>query len=108
MGAVRLLVLAQALLLSLANADASNLNPKGNGCVNPSGYLQCYQKNIDQLSVCMTNAKKTCDGDSLQECELACGNVQLAANIGCWLTDCWNQVCQDPLFQDSSPDIHQL
>ncbi|CRL25362.1 unnamed protein product [Penicillium camemberti] len=92
MGFVRLSVLAQALLLSLANADASNLNPKGNGCVNPSGYLQCYQKNIDQLSDCMTNAKKTCDGDSLQECELACGNVQLAANIGCWLTDCWNEV----------------
>jgi hypothetical protein len=84
--------LAQALFLSLAYADASNLNPNGKGCVDPSGYLQCYEKNVNQLTQCMIDAKKTCSGDSLPECELACGNVQLAANIGCWLTSCWNQV----------------
>ncbi|KAJ5623055.1 hypothetical protein N7490_011660 [Penicillium lividum] len=74
MGFLRSFVLAQAGILSLANADASNLNPNGDGCVDPSAYLQCYQNNVDQLSICMTDAKKTCsagadseDADTLQE-----------------------------------------
>jgi hypothetical protein len=92
MGVVRTFILAQCLLWSLAYGDASNLNPNGQGCVDPSGYLQCYQNNADQLTSCMEEVQQTCTGDTLAECELACGNVQLAANIGCWLTSCWNQV----------------
>jgi hypothetical protein len=94
MGFVRTFVLAQGLLWSLAYADASNLNPNGQGCVDPSGYLQCYQQNADQLTTCLDEAEKTCTGstEALQNCELACGDVQLAANIGCWLTSCWNEV----------------
>ncbi|KAJ5888223.1 hypothetical protein N7495_008264 [Penicillium taxi] len=92
MAIMKSIVLAQALLWSLASADASNLNPKGQGCVDPSGYLQCYEDNVNSLTTCLTKAKEDCDGDSYSTCVLACGNVQLAANIGCWLTSCWNQV----------------
>lgn len=86
------LILAQGFLWSLAYGDASNLNPNGEGCVDPSGYLQCYQNNVDQLDSCMATINQTCSTDTLKECELACGYRQLAANIGCWLTSCWNQV----------------
>lgn len=92
MGVVGAFILAQGLLWSLAYADATNLNPTGQGCVDPNGYLQCYSDNADKLTSCMDNAQKTCTGDTLTECQLACGDTQMAANIGCWLTSCWNQV----------------
>lgn len=103
MGVFKQSILAQGLLLwSLASADASNLNPNGDGCVDPSGYLKCYSDNTDNLSTCMADAQKNCDGDSLTLCEEACGNVQLAANIGCWLTSCWNEVHQPTRFSLSA------
>jgi hypothetical protein len=92
MGFIETLALAQCLLSSLTYASASNLNPHGQGCVDPSGYLQCYQQNENDFTSCMEDAKRYCLGDALTDCELACGNVLLAANIGCWLTSCWNQV----------------
>ena len=91
-------VLGQSLFWSLAAADASNLNPKGDGCVDPSGYLQCYEDNVNQLTTCMNDAKKTCDDYEYSTCVLACGNAQLAANIGCWLTSCWNEVQIKPFL----------
>lgn len=92
MAVIKLFVLAQSLMWSLASADASNLNPNGDGCVDPSGYLQCYENNVNTLTTCMTDAKNDCEGDVYTTCVLACGNAQLAANIGCWLTSCWNEV----------------
>ncbi|KAJ5288999.1 hypothetical protein N7478_002029 [Penicillium angulare] len=89
---MKLFLLGQSLLWSLVAADASNLNSKGDGCVDPSGYLKCYEDNINTLATCMDDAKKTCLDDEYSICVLACGNVQLAANIGCWLTSCWNEV----------------
>lgn len=89
---VKLIVLSQALFCALASADATNLNPKGEGCVDPSGYLQCYEDNVNTLNKCMTDAKNSCDSYEYSTCVLACGNAQLAANIGCWLTSCWNEV----------------
>lgn len=92
MAIMRSIVLAQSLLWSLAVADASNLNPKGEGCVDPSGYLKCYENNVKTFDTCMTDAKNNCDVDVYSTCVLACGDAQLAANIGCWLTSCWNEV----------------
>lgn len=92
MAVIKLFVLAQSLVWSLASADVSNLNPNGDGCVDPSGYLQCYENNVNTLTTCMTDAKNDCEGDVYTTCVLACGNAQLAANIGCWLTSCWNEV----------------
>ncbi|KAJ5639604.1 uncharacterized protein N7484_007466 [Penicillium longicatenatum] len=98
MAGVISLFLAKSLLWSLASADASNPNPDGEGCVDPSGYLQCYESNVNTLTACMTYAKDTCEEDVYTTCVLACGNAQLAANIGCWLTSCWNEVrCIQPL-----------
>lgn len=88
----RIQLLSPSLFVSLVSAFADNLNPKGTGCVDPSGYLQCYQDNIDAATKCVEDAKATC-GASVNTCLVACGNVQLAANLGCWLTSCWNQVC---------------
>ena len=97
MAGMRLFLLAQSLLWSLVFADASNKNPNGDGCVDPKGFLQCYKDNEDQLTNCLDDAKK-CPTDEYSACVLGCGNAQLAANIGCWLTSCWNEVWLPPSF----------
>ncbi|KAJ7635810.1 hypothetical protein DFH06DRAFT_1100396 [Mycena polygramma] len=66
--------------------------PSGVGCVDPQGLVDCYSSNVDQATSCVASAKNTCSGDNLDVCEVGCANYQLAANVGCWLQHCWNQV----------------
>jgi hypothetical protein len=88
-----------ALLLSvtpLAHAQnpLGNLNPSGAGCVDPAGYLQCYEANTAAYVTCVNNIPNICGSSTAEkaQCLLTCGKVQAASNIGCWLQSCWNQV----------------
>lgn len=80
--------------IPLSHADASNLNPKGEGCVDPDGYLDCYAAQEKQASFCVNTVNKTCDAQQVNNCISSCYGAQLAGNIGCWIQSCWNRVCQ--------------
>ncbi|KAH8671937.1 hypothetical protein BGZ60DRAFT_527375 [Tricladium varicosporioides] len=75
-------------------ADARNYNPTGEGCVDPKGFLSCYQKNIDAAVGCTGQCNNTTPANSAtrQNCILGCNGGWLASNIGCWIQSCWNQV----------------
>lgn len=77
---------------SISITVAENLNPTGEGCVDPKGFLDCYADQVTKATECASDAQKTCSGDSLTECLAGCGNAQLAGNVGCWVQGCWNQV----------------
>lgn len=76
-------------------ADTRNYNPTGEGCVDPKGFLSCYQKNIDAAVGCTGQCNNTTPANSAtrQNCYLGCNGGWLASNIGCWIKSCWNQVC---------------
>ena len=82
-------------VLGLVQASTLNLDPTGQGCVDPKGFLDCYQAQEDQAVTCVATAKKTCTSSDqeLGECVVGCAGAQLAGNIGCWLQSCWNQAC---------------
>jgi hypothetical protein len=77
--------------LSLVNAATLNLDPTGQGCVDPQGFLDCYQAQANKGTTCVSAADNTCSGTELAECVAGCAGAQLAGNIGCWLQSCWNQ-----------------
>lgn len=86
-------------LISLTDAlnPLENLNPTGQGCVDPTGFLECFKTQSDQAKTCLTNAENTCVGphdDNIDSCAAGCTEHLLAANIGCWLQSCWNQASQ--------------
>ncbi|KAJ7904031.1 hypothetical protein B0H13DRAFT_1717272 [Mycena leptocephala] len=66
--------------------------PSGIGCVDPQGLVDCYSNNVDQATSCLDTANNSCSADLRNTCALGCANGQLAANVGCWLQHCWNQV----------------
>jgi hypothetical protein len=66
--------------------------PSGIGCVDPQGLVDCYSNNVDQATSCLGTANNSCSADLRNTCALGCANGQLAANVGCWLQHCWNQV----------------
>ncbi|KAJ7465100.1 hypothetical protein FB451DRAFT_1402819 [Mycena latifolia] len=66
--------------------------PSGIGCVDPQGLVDCYSSNVDQATSCVGVAQNSCSADEQNTCEVGCANGQLAANVGCWLQHCWNQV----------------
>ncbi|KAJ7486264.1 hypothetical protein B0H11DRAFT_1625240, partial [Mycena galericulata] len=66
--------------------------PSGIGCVDPQGLVDCYSSNVDQATSCAATAKNSCSPDEQNTCAVGCANFQLAANVGCWLQHCWNQV----------------
>ncbi len=76
-----------------SNADASNQNPTGEGCVDPQGYLSCYAAQVKQAAFCTETVNKTCDAQQINNCIAGCYGAQLAGNIGCWIQSCWNKVC---------------
>ena len=80
------------LLHTAVNADATNLNPTGAGCVDPEGYLACYAAQSKQAASCTDTINKTCDAQQIGNCLSACAGAQLGGNIGCWIQSCWNQV----------------
>lgn len=86
---IRSIVNVAVLLLASAVADDST--PDSTGCVDPSGFEQCYKANSDALTTCVNTVSDRCSG-ATDECLAACGNVQNAANIGCWVQSCWNHV----------------
>ncbi|KAJ7203066.1 hypothetical protein GGX14DRAFT_339209, partial [Mycena pura] len=65
--------------------------PSGIGCVDPQGIVDCYSNNVDVATSCAHASDNDC-ADDLDTCLEGCANGQLAANIGCWLQHCWNQV----------------
>lgn len=83
-----------SLVLSQTGQFAANLNPQGLGCADPKGYLSCYEQNAQDAAQCADRAPSTCppDKDSQDACLASCGYRQLAANLACWLTSCWNMV----------------
>lgn len=84
----RLVILVDLLsVLSLVHAVALNLNPSGQGCVDPNGFLECFQAQENQAATCLATAKKTCSSSDqeLAECVAGCDGAELAGNIGCWL-----------------------
>lgn len=80
------------LAIRLANATL-NLDPTGQGCVDPQGFLDCYEAQVNQAATCLATAQKTCTSSptELAECVVGCAGYQRAGNIGCWLQSCWNQ-----------------
>ena len=89
-------------LFSVAHAQSNttnpsltqNLNPTGAGCVDPAGYLACYQKGITSATACAAVAEAQCGpfAGNIDICLQGCLAAQLASNIGCWLQSCWNEV----------------
>lgn len=77
--------------VSLVNAVSLNLDPTGQGCVDPQGFLDCYQAQVNQATTCVATAKNTCSATKLAECVAGCAGYELAGNIDCWLQSCWNQ-----------------
>lgn len=77
---------------------SQNFNPTGQGCVDPQGFLSCYQKQIDQVPACasLCNGANAAGSTGLQTCLVGCNGAQLAGNVGCWIQSCWNQVCATP------------
>lgn len=74
------------------------LNPTGEGCIDPTGFLQCYSniENIDLFTVEDLCAQYTTPSDEWSDCVLAAYYVGLAGNIGRWIQSCWNMLnsCQ--------------
>jgi hypothetical protein len=75
-------------------ADPRNFNPSGEGCVDQSGFLSCYKSQavaaVDCENFCVTSTKK--GSEEAESCSRGCGGHWLAANIGCWIQSCWNEV----------------
>lgn len=91
---MRSLLLFSLLSLTFAAPDADNLNPTGAGCVDPEGYLECYDTQYKQLTTCAEVANSTCSDTNahLQTCMAGCDGAYLAGKVGCWLQGCWNRV----------------
>jgi hypothetical protein len=83
-----------AILCSHVIADTRNWNPQGDGCVDPKGFLSCYQDNSDTAVGCvqLCNQTATVDTGNYDNCVLGCNGQWLASNIGCWVQSCWNEV----------------
>jgi len=86
------LISALSLLISFVTADARNWNPNGDGCVDSKGFLSCYQEAVDNAVGCVGTCNTTTTSDTYDDCLLGCGGYQLAANVGCWIESCWNEV----------------
>ena len=81
-----------------AFADTTNYNPTGEGCVDPKGFLTCYQTQINKASSCsgLCNSTDAAGTSALKQCELGCDGQWHAGNIACWIQSCWNQVSGHP------------
>lgn len=97
-------LLAAVILASAPTSvlcDTRNWNPTGQGCVDPKGFLSCYDTRSSNAVSCVS----FCDSDTVkgtgayEDCILGCGGAQLAGNVGCWIQSCWNQV-RWPLHPD--------
>ncbi|EHK96922.1 hypothetical protein M7I_7322 [Glarea lozoyensis 74030] len=81
-------------------ADSRNFNPTGAGCVDQSGFLSCYQTQasaaVDCENFCVTSTKK--GSSAAESCSKGCGGKWLAANIGCWIQSCWNELAAISYF----------
>jgi hypothetical protein len=79
----------------------TNWNPTGEGCVDPTGFVSCYNDHsntgVSCQTACANNNKK--GTPEYNTCMDACEALWLAGNVGCWLQSCWNQVC----FMPNSP-----
>jgi hypothetical protein len=102
------LVIAIALVLlsttALGQALTGNWNPTGEGCVDTTGFLSCYN---DQSSTA-TSCLDSCDNHNQKEtraytnCVLSCNQAWLAANVGCWIQGCWNQACSCHIWSSAT------
>jgi hypothetical protein len=81
----------------------TNWNPTGEGCVDTTGFISCYNDHtntgVSCQETCANNNKK--GTAEYNTCMNACEALWLAGNVGCWLQSCWNQVC----FLPHSPFI---
>ncbi|KAF8847563.1 hypothetical protein BDZ45DRAFT_320904 [Acephala macrosclerotiorum] len=74
--------------------DTRNWNPTGQGCVDPKGFLSCYDNQSSNAVSCTA----FCDSNTVKgtkaytDCILGCNGAWLASNVGCWIQSCWNQV----------------
>jgi len=72
----------------------TNWNPTGEGCVDTTGFLSCYDNQGTKADSCMTacanNNKK--GSSEYNTCVNLCTQAWIADNLGCWIQSCWNQV----------------
>lgn len=75
-------------------AGVQNYNPTGQGCVDPDGFLACYDKQMQLATGCAgaCNSTNAAGSSGLQNCLVGCNGAQLAGNLACWVQSCWNQV----------------
>jgi hypothetical protein len=81
-------------LASTVLGDTRDWNPTGDGCVDSTGFLSCYETQSNNAVSCVqfcesNNVKGT---QVYQDCILGCNGAWLASNLGCWIQSCWNQV----------------
>jgi hypothetical protein len=83
-----------ALLVPLVATQATNLNPGGVGCVDPSGYTSCYTTSGYNFGTCAEFCTKSyvVGTTEYESCAAACLAVNWATNIGCWMQSCWNKI----------------
>jgi hypothetical protein len=88
-----------ALLVPLVATQATNLNPGGVGCVDPSGYTSCYTTSGYNFGTCAEFCTKSyvAGTTEYENCAAACQAVNWATNIGCWMQSCWNKVLRHHL-----------
>jgi hypothetical protein len=87
-------LISTALLPSLVYSQATNLNPGGAGCVDPSGYTSCYATSATNFGNCgqVCTQEYAPATKQFETCAAACSAANWATNIGCWLQSCWNRV----------------
>ena len=86
--------ISTALFASLVYSQATNLNPGGAGCVDPSGYTSCYATSATNFGNCgqVCTQEFAPSTKPFEDCAAACLATNWATNIGCWLQSCWNRV----------------
>ena len=103
MGSKFLAIAAIALIALCSTAlgqtnFTTNWNPTGEGCVDTTGFLSCYDdqgaKGTSCTNACATSNKK--GSSAYNTCVNGCEQLWLADNVGCWIQSCWNQVCSCP------------
>jgi hypothetical protein len=81
---IQFILLAIAISLpSLVLSFPENRNPTGASCVDPTGFLSCYDAQEQKTGQICVNSCAT-DG----ACIGACSTARLAGNVGCWIQSC--------------------
>lgn len=97
--------------------DFDTNSPSGEGCVDTTGFLECFKAQESSFIDCGTfcNTAESLQNRNYNDCIVGCGETRAAANIGCWIQSCWSQVCcfqtiwrREKIGEDRTTDTKQV